>query len=253
MRDLILADMATLIAIGLSALVWVAGARRLSADGEALDRRQAGAFVLGLLIAMVVVSPPIDALISGFFSLHMLQHLVLIGCAAPLIAWSRPGPVVRAAVRIRTLSPSSSEAAWASAALFALAILLWHLPAFHDWALGDPIAHCLEHLSVLGAAIGFWRFVVFAGEKRSRGMAILIVWLISLQGALLSAVIMFAPVQLCRSYAGNPLTDQILAGLLMCIPASLLYAGTSVWALVLLFHSTGNVGQPSKQRAIEAD
>ena len=33
------------------------------------------------------------------------------------------------------------------------------------------------------------------------------------------------------TYAGNPLQDQVLAGLLMCIPASFVYCGSTVWAL----------------------
>jgi putative membrane protein len=161
----------------------------------------------------------------------MAQHLVLIVVAAPLVAFSLPHRL-----------PGwlgSAEAAWAAAALFAVAILVWHLPAAHDLALADPLVHWIEHLSVLGTAIAFWRLVVFAREGGAgRGVSVLIVWLVSLEGALLSAVIMFAPTQLCASYAGNPIEDQVLAGLMMCIPAALVYFGSSVWALALLFRDT---------------
>jgi hypothetical protein len=42
---------------------------------------------------------------------------------------------------------------------------------------------------------------------------------------------MFAGHPLYSAYAGNPLDDQVLAGVLMCIPASFVYLGSTVWAL----------------------
>lgn len=232
---LILADALVLLVIASAALVWLTGVRRMSRLGRPVDRPRMAALAGGTVIAMLVIAPPLDWLGARLFSIHMLQHLLLIAGAAPLVAWSRPGSGIAAILPILSVHPRRLEAAWAAAALFAVAILLWHIPVTHDWALRDPAAHALEHLSVFGTAIGFWRCVVFSGNGVSRGVTILIVWLISLQGAFLSAVIMFAPVQLCRSYADNPLTDQILAGLLMCIPASLLYAGSTIWALARLF------------------
>jgi putative membrane protein len=189
------------------------------------------ALVAGLAVAGPAVLSPLDALGAHSFAAHMAQHLILIVVAAPLVASSLPHAL-----------PGwlqSAEAAWAAAAAFAVAILFWHLPAAHDLALADPIVHWIEHLSLLGTAIAYWRLIVFAREGGAgRGASVLIVWLVSLQGALLSAVIMFAPTQLCLSYAGNPIEDQVLAGLTMCIPASLVYFGTTIWALARLFRET---------------
>ena len=85
---------------------------------------------------------------------------------------------------------------------------------------------------MLLAATLFWRVILTSGKRRiSPGLAAIIVSLVSLQGSLLSAILMFSPVPLCSSYAGNPLDDQVLAGLLMCIPASFVYVGSTVWAL----------------------
>jgi len=85
---------------------------------------------------------------------------------------------------------------------------------------------------VLGTATMFWRVILNSGQLRiGPGLAAVIVSLVSLQGSLLSAILMFAPKQLCGSYAGNPIEDQVMAGLLMCIPASFVYLGSTVWAL----------------------
>lgn len=188
------------------------------------------ALPLGLFIAASIVLSPLDTLGRMWFSAHMAQHLLLILVAAPLISWS--GPVHRAATRLER----GPTAAWAAAALFAVLLLIWHLPATRSWATESETVHVLEFASVLVAAVSFWRFVIFAGKQGiGRGTSVLIVWLASLQGALLSAIIMFAPSHICTVYAGNPLSDQVLAGLLMCIPASLAYAASSVRALALLF------------------
>jgi len=232
--NLIIGDTICEAVLTVVAVIWFFGADGLRGTDRFPGPRNGVPFFAGLLIAAIVISPPLDQLGAHLFSMHMLQHLLLILGAGPLLAQSRPAPVVAAVLPIPELPIKGVEAAWAAAALFSVTILIWHLPIAHDWALADPLAHAVEHLSVLAAAVIFWTFVVFARDALERASTIIIVWLISLQGAMLSAVIMFAPTQLCGSYAGNPLTDQVGAGLLMCIPASLAYAGSSIWALARL-------------------
>ena len=71
-----------------------------------------------------------------------------------------------------------------------------------------------------------------SGDRRlTFGMAALLLSLVGFQGALLSALIMFAPRGLYSAYSGNPPDDQALAGVLMCIPASFVYLGSTLWAL----------------------
>jgi putative membrane protein len=62
-------------------------------------------------------------------------------------------------------------------------------------------------------------------------MGALLVSLVGIQGAFLSALIMFAAHPLYSPYAANPIDDQVLAGLVMCIPASFIYLASTVWAL----------------------
>ena len=201
------------------------------------------AFAAGLSLTALLWLSPADALGRSWFSAHMAEHLVVIIGIAPLLAWSGHLAVIAEALPaplLRRLSPlgrlvgrtSGPRTAWVVAAAFAGTIWLWHLPAAHDWASGGGFPHSLEHLTVLGTAFAFWRVIL--GRERfgvGPGLTAAIVSLVSLQGALLSALIMFAPGQLCTTYAGNPLQDQVLAGLLMCIPASFVYCGSTVWAL----------------------
>lgn len=204
------------------------------------------AFAAGMGLAGLVMLSPLDALGDHWFSAHMAQHLLLIVVIAPLFAWSDPHPILvkalPASVTVRLAAAldagsiarwrNGPEAAWLAAAAFAIAIWLWHLPAAHDWAAAGGVPHALEHFTMLGTASLFWYVILTSGRRRiSPGLAAVVVSIVSLQGALLSAIIMFAPNQLCSSYAGNPLDDQVLAGLLMCIPASFVYFGSTIWAL----------------------
>jgi cytochrome c oxidase assembly factor CtaG len=176
----------------------------------------------------------------------MAQHLLLIVGAAPLLAVADAHLVLVSALppRVRAASgrmppliaiaewSGQRSTAWFAAALFVLTVWFWHIPAVHDVATGEGLAHAIEHLTVLAAATAFWRVAVTSGRRRiSLGPCAFMVSLVGLSGALLSALIMFAPAPLCRAYVHNPIEDQVLAGLLMCITASFVYLGSTIWAL----------------------
>jgi putative membrane protein len=226
---------ATVLALGL--VIYLLGLRRA---GDKTGRQMA--FLAGFGCAALALVTPLDALGDQYFSAHMVQHLILIIGAAPLLAWSgglmvmaRILPAaVREAPAVRQIVGWSMKpgAAWCAAAAFVVTVTFWHLPVAHDWASVTAGAHAAEHLSVLVTATLFWSVVLTSGERRiTQGSAAVMVSLVGLCGALLSAVIMFAPQQLCSSYAHNPISDQVLAGLLMCIPASFAYVGSTIWAL----------------------
>jgi len=199
-----------------------------------------------LVIAIVLLSP-LDALGDDYFSIHMLQHLTLMLVAAPLVAMSDAHLVLLRAFPLslrrdigRTVAnipgakfaAHKKSAAWIATGLFVGTLWFWHVPAAYDWALDDEVVHACEHLTLLAAATFFWRVIVTSGNRRlNPGTAVLLVSLVGIQGALLSALLMFAPHGLYSAYAGNPLDDQVTAGVLMCIPASFVYLGSSVWAL----------------------
>ena len=212
-----------------------------------VSRSRVAAFFGAMLVIGVALLSPIDAFADKLFSVHMLQHLLLMLGAAPLLAFSdahlvllRALPVAqrRRLGRVVASIPGVKQAAhkevaaWLAAAVFVVTLWFWHIPSAYDWALGNAFVHSCEHLMLLGAATFFWRVIVTSGNRRlSPGMAVLLVSLVGIQGAFLSALIMFAPQGLYRAYAGNPLDDQVLAGVLMCIPASFVYLGSTVWAL----------------------
>jgi putative membrane protein len=212
-----------------------------------IGKMRVAAFLGAVVVIGVALLSPIDALSDELFSVHMLQHLLLILGAAPLLAFSNAHLVMlrafplsgrRALGRAVAAIPGVRQAAHKqasaliAAACFVGTMWFWHIPAAYDWALDNEAVHVGEHLTLLAAATFFWRVIITSGDRRlSPAMAVVLVSLVGIQGAFLSALIMFAGHPLYRAYAGNPLDDQVLAGVLMCIPASFVYLGSTVWAL----------------------
>jgi putative membrane protein len=208
---------------------------------------QVAAFAAGLLALLVALASPLDALAAALFSAHMLQHLLLIVVAAPLLAlgaplvpllWALP-PHPRHAVAAVWRQAPALRAGWRALsrpalawALQALALWLWHLPPLYEAALASEPVHAAEHVSFLGTALLFWWPLVRPGptNRLGGGMGTLYVFTAAVQGSALGALLTFAPAPWygaydapTRAWGLTPLEDQQLAGLLMWIPSSLVY------------------------------
>lgn len=236
--------------LGLAAGLYAAGTRRLwraAGPGHGVTRLQAACFGGGIVALLVALVSPLDALGESVFWGHMVQHLALILVAAPLLVlgapllpmlwvlgpgarrglgrwWNRAG-VLPAMVALLT----APLVAWG---LHVVVLWAWHLPAAYQAALLDERLHALEHLSFLGTGMLFWWVVLQpAGRRRlDRGRSILYVVVAGMQGGLLGALLTFAgtsfyPAQsaAAASWGLTPLEDQQLAGLIMWLPAGLVY------------------------------
>jgi putative membrane protein len=251
-------DPATLLALGLTAGAYVHGLHtywRRVGVGRGIHRWQAAAFATGLVALFAALISPLDALGTALFSAHMVQHLVLVLVAAPLLVlgaplvpflwalprstrhalaawWPRATPL-RAAWR----TISHPVAAWV---LHTAALWIWHLPALYQAALQSAQVHAAEHASFLATALLFWWALGYPGRRGrlNPGAGVLYVFAMGLQSSLLGALIAFAPTPWYPAYAVTtqpwgltPLEDQQLAGLIMWVPAGLIY----VLAALILF------------------
>lgn len=212
-------------------------------------RHPAGA--AGLAAVAFALLSPLDALGSTLASAHMLQHIILILVAAPLLAagnalatMSHGVPsALRGAAREALRSSAARSAvrmlrrpgtAWA---LHAGALWLWHSAALYEAALGSHWLHGLEHVSFFGTALLFWSVVLrpAPGPGTLPGLALLLVFTMALQGVLLSALLTFSPTPWYESYGErarawglDPLVDQQLAGVMMWVPGGLVYVGIAL-------------------------
>ena len=131
------------------------------------------AFYGGLAAAAVALLSPLDAYSGASLTAHMLQHVVLMFVAAPLLVLGAPvtlalralGPGARKGFLLPVLHSRAVSAlahpvvAWV---LFALAQYLTHFTGFYDAALESPLLHAVEHGVYLGVALLFWWPVVAA-------------------------------------------------------------------------------------------
>ena len=131
--------------------------------------------------------------------------------------------------------------------LHMVAIWFWHLPVPYQAALRDPATHALEHLSFFGTALLFWWCIAapIGRPCAHDGADLLLVGGTLMQSGVLGAALVFSrspwyPVHAAgaRAWGTTLLDDQQLAGLLMWIPASVVYLGAAVWLFLRWFQSS---------------
>lgn len=252
---------AVLFGLALLAFAYARGARTLwrrAGPGRGLSRGQVAALVAAWLSLLLALVSPLDALGAALFSAHMVQHMLLVLVAAPLLVLSAPGTALlwalsapdrrrlgrwwRRAPAFRAVwhALTRPAVAWL---LHAATIWLWHLPGPYQAALADPAVHAAEHASFLAAAGLFW-WVVFGGAPRERlhpALGVFYLFTTALQEGILGALMTFARAPWYPAYAPytpawglTPLDDQQLAGLIMWVPAGLVYLAAALIPLAAL-------------------
>ncbi len=205
------AEPVLLVGLGLLLLLWARGVERTwreAGAGRVFDgaRVRAAAAAFAAIAAALVT--PIDAVAGALFSAHMVQHLLLIVVAAPLLVRADvPGAVFRALpLRSRrrlagALRTSGIAGGWRALrrplpawVLHAGVLWLWHLPGPYEAALQSNAVHALEHATMLGTAVIFWLPVLSAASRTRMpgGAAILYLFTFGMQASLLGALLTLA-------------------------------------------------------------
>jgi putative membrane protein len=219
---------AVLIAAGAYAFGW----RQLRRRGGTIPEWRVAASAGGLLSALVALSAPIDRLAHASFAVHMVQHLLLIAGAAPLLlladpfaalCWALPAParrgaghLLRVGAPLRTLwrGLTAVSVAWLA---HVAAVWLWHLPGAYDAAVADRVVHDAEHLVFFGTAVLFWWPIVQPAPRlrppASYGIRVGYLVLAAVQGALLGLLLAMSRETWYRAYPSAE--DQSLGGLVM--------------------------------------
>jgi putative membrane protein len=194
---------------------------------------QKAAFATGAIALSLVLLPPLAGVAEHLFAAHMMQHLLIIAAAAPLLVLSGVFSGFERSAVGRTLTHPVT--AWLA---FVGVFLFWHWPVAFQWAAGDEASRLLEHISILVTAILFWSVGLSPNGRHdlSYGARALFVMTAAVATDLPGAIMVFAPRALCTMPAENaahwgltPLQDQQIAGMLMWVPANLVFFGIATW------------------------
>ena len=228
--------------------------RKVSRDGGLAQRWRLVVYWLGLIFIFLALISPIDELGGWLLIFHMVQHLLLMMLAPPLIMVANPLPfllwglpdAVRKQVG-RVLSHLLHQRSGTRNALrkvtgpgvlwlvFAVNLIAWHDSIVYDLALTNPIVHTLEHFMFFYTSLFFWWFVTGAGpqlHKRFSPLARIAYVATAIPVTMFIGVsIAFAPEPLYEHYTVMPriwgidvLRDQAAGGFIMWVAGSMMYA-----------------------------
>jgi putative membrane protein len=219
---------------------------RASGAGRGIGRREVTAYAGGQVALAAALVSPLDALGGALFSAHMLQHVLLMLVAAPLLVFGRPliafvwalppswRPAVGGAFRGRRTRSvwrgiSHPVSAWL---LHAAALWIWHAPPLYEATLSSELAHFAQHASFFGTALLFWWGALELARRTQdrQGLGVLYLFTTAVHSSVLGALLTFSLVLWYPIYANRtplwglaPLADQQLGGLLMWVPAGMIY------------------------------
>ncbi|ANY76976.1 hypothetical protein BB934_01040 [Microvirga ossetica] len=246
------ADPLVTIPLLVSSLLFARGTWRLRSDlgrfPPGFGPPQVLCFGAGIVLLIVALLSPLEGLSKLLLSAHMVQHILLIAIAPPLLVlgkpevawlWALPESWRRGLARQRgtrsVLAFLAPCARPVPAALIHMGTLwIWHSPALFDAALESNLVHWLEHVLFFGTALLFWRGVIKARSGREAAAGALIACFITLlQSGLLSALLSFAREALYHTpntavWGLTALEDQQLAGAIMSLPMCGIYLLTGL-------------------------
>lgn len=226
-----------------------------------LGRRQMKArgilYLLGWVSLAGALVSPLHWLGEHLFTFHMVEHEIVIAVSAPLIVLARPAAVflwafsdrIRIAIG-RAMVMDKVRFVWdwctggtVATVLHGLAIWIWHVPVFFDASVENVAVHRLQHLSFFLTAILFWWSILWVSRPGASAWHLFITMM---HTGLLGALMALAPrvlyqVQTAKAeqWGLTPLEDQQLAGMIMWIPAGIVYAGAALIMVALLVHRAG--------------
>ena len=207
-----------------------------------------GAYLGGLAALFLALASPLDAFGNLLLEAHMVQHLLLIMIAPPLLLMGQPVlPILRGLPRRFVREGLGPFLAWRGlrrAGRFlthpvscwlamTAAIVFWHVPRWYELGLNSPRWHAVEHACFFYAALLFWWPIVQVWPSRPqwpRWMMIPYLVLADFVNTALSAWLVFSSHVVYRTYelaprlgAASALEDQSTAGAIMWVPGSIVY------------------------------
>lgn len=207
--------------------------RQYLAPDQPFEKWRCGAFFTGVAILILAVATPLDHIGETYlFSAHMLQHVILIFFMPPFLILGCPRWLAEFLLRTEGLGKLLNFFLQPIVACltFNFMLVFWHIPAFYELALRDPLIHLLEHVCFVGTAILMYCPLLDPSGREQgthNGIKLLYVLAVSIGQLPLFAFLTFADTVFYPTYAAAPryfhnlsaIDDQILGGAIMKLSA----------------------------------
>ncbi len=155
------------LAVQVLALLWyLAAIRRLSRRGRRWPRLRAVAFISGILSLTIVLVSGLSSYDDSVFVVHVIQHVVIMMVAPPLLSLGAPVTLAMQAANRPTQSRIVHvvrnpvlrllTVPLIAAVLYYGAMYVALLTSFYPYSIRHDVAHNLEHLVMFGLGCLFW-------------------------------------------------------------------------------------------------
>ena len=240
-------DPFVVLPVTIALAIFLVGRRRL-AQRSKVDRPRTWLFLGGWAVLALSLTSPLHEGGERSFTLHMIEHelimlvatfLLAASHAGGILAWGLPAPVRRALgggwkAPLASLWRKLTEPVTATV-VQAIVLWAWHAPALFDLALDSDVWHSAQHLSFVAASLLFWSAML---DPRRGGylLSAACLFLTSLVEGALGALMSLSQSPWYSAYAAmsvsgiglDPTTDQQLAGLIMWIPGGLVHGAAAI-------------------------
>nr|NUR38060.1 cytochrome c oxidase assembly protein [Sphingomonas sp.] len=240
------------VPLALTLLVYIAGWWRLSRRASTPVRP--GLFLCGWLVLTLSLTSPLHEAGERSFTMHMIEHELIMLVATLLLAGSGAGGVLAWGLprllrhALAGIWKSPIQATWrrltepVTATIVQGAVMwAWHAPLLFDRALDSFGWHIVQHACFFASSLLFWWAMLHPGGTASRyGVSAACLFATSLIGGALGALMSLSSSPWYADYAAmgmtgiglDPVDDQRLAGLIMWIPGGAFHG---IAALVLFY------------------
>ena len=257
------------VALVIVAFIYLRGWFRLSRVRQSeANAWRASAFLSGELVLSAVVASPLARLDHRWLTAHMVQHLVLMTLAAPLILLGEPALMFLNSLsahfdtaglgRLLRCVPIHRVGRVLANPVFCwlagtICVIAWHVPGPFDQGMRSRFWHDFQQVTFFAAGLLFWMPVVQPWPsiaRWNRWSIPLYLFLATIPCDALSAFLTFCGRVVYPTYVSSPrafnnaaVRDQELAGATMWVWVTFVYLIPAVVITMQLLSPAGTYGQ----------
>ncbi|MBH27863.1 MAG: hypothetical protein CL789_01305 [Chloroflexi bacterium] len=232
-------------------------------------------YIVGLLCIVIALLSPVEVLSGQLFFMHMIQHMLLVMCAPPLLLLSNPFPVLLWGLptKVRNLVAGLFVGkSWLRRLLkryagpgmcwivFVIVYIGWHDPILYEAALSSRVVHDIEHISFFLSSMLFWWHVTGAAPRVHQnlvyGRRITYLLVTVPVNMITGVVITFSRepiyeyyVKIQRPWSLTVMQDQMIGGIIMWIPGSMMLI-VAIIVLVVRMMSSDEINSTLREHQI---